>query len=663
MSAETIASRRFAQSWRGYDPAEVQQFLAQVSEVVRSLKERYERAEAARREAEQRASHPEMDEAALMAAVGEETAAILRSAKSAAAEITAKAQAAAEATVAAAEARAAQLVAEAESLLAARTAEADAAAAEIGEAAAADALRTREAAERHAREIEEEASRKCDEALESAQAMREKVLADLARRRKVASVQIEQLRAGRERLLEAYLVVRRTLDEVTSELQRADAEARAAAEAVGRQHSDDELAELHDPIWPPLEAAEGQAEAAIKPAQMAPHPAKTAEAGRAEAGRAEAGHAEEPKVAAPKAAQLASLPGEALLGPRDSVESVRILRQAPPEAAPEQPSGEGGSEGAGSAHVAAAENGDRTGQHDVQSLFARIRAGREEAATAARKALKEAPEGQEGSLGAAGGAAGSQEGAASTDGGEDGQGSPEGLFAERDKVLTRLEASLARRLKRVLQDEQNSLLDRLRSLKVPAVTANLLPSAEAHPDRFAEAGRPFLEEAARAGSELVGQAYGLGQVQAGLDAEALDDLAEELGKAITGPLRQRLELALASSSEEAAELADALASAYREWKTQRIEAAARDQVIAAFSQGAYLALPQGSLLRWVASRAPCPDCEDNALAGEQQKGEPWPTGQLHPPAHPGCSCALLLATSAASAGAATAPAKRAAPTR
>ena len=71
--------------------------------------------------------------------------------------------------------------------------------------------------------------------IQAAQDLRETILTDLARRRNLATVQIDQLRAGRERLLDAYLVVRRTLDEVTDELQRAGAEAKAAADAVGRQ--------------------------------------------------------------------------------------------------------------------------------------------------------------------------------------------------------------------------------------------------------------------------------------------------------------------------------------------------------------------------------------------------------------------------------------------
>jgi len=84
-----------------------------------------------------------------------------------------------------------------------------------------------------------EADRERRVALEQAQAARDRILADLARRRRVATVQIEQLRAGRERLLVSYGIVRRTLEEVSDEFQRADAEARAAAEEAGRDLAPD----------------------------------------------------------------------------------------------------------------------------------------------------------------------------------------------------------------------------------------------------------------------------------------------------------------------------------------------------------------------------------------------------------------------------------------
>ena len=70
-----------------------------------------------------------------------------------------------------------------------------------------------------------------------ARAVRERMLGDLARRRRAAQLQLEQLRVARERLVSAYEVVRRTLDEVTAELAAAEPEARLAAEAVARRMS------------------------------------------------------------------------------------------------------------------------------------------------------------------------------------------------------------------------------------------------------------------------------------------------------------------------------------------------------------------------------------------------------------------------------------------
>ncbi len=307
---------------------------------------------------------------------------------------------------------------------------------------------------------------------------------------------------------------------------------------------------------------------------------------------------------------------------------------------------------------------EAAGQRDVQGLFARIRASRTEAITTARKTLDPQDEPgpssaevvtDESAAGhgamtspAPGGAEAVAEEVPIVGSGDNGHGpvpdetgGDQEFFRRRDAITGRLESSLARKLKRALQDEQNSLLDRLRNLKVPATPANVLPNVEEHPDRFVDAGRPLLEEAARAGADLVAALWG-GTVPPNLALEGLDDLAEELGRAIAEPLRQRLEIAFQSMGEDNAELADALGAAYREWKTQRIEEAAHDEVTAAFSRGSYLAFANGTPLRWVAgsSDAPCPDCEDNALAGEQVKSEPWPTGQLYPPAHPGCRCAL-----------------------
>jgi hypothetical protein len=40
---------------------------------------------------------------------------------------------------------------------------------------------------------------------------------------------------------------------------------------------------------------------------------------------------------------------------------------------------------------------------------------------------------------------------------------------------------------------------------------------------------------------------------------------------------------------------------------------------------------------------PCPDADDNALAGPVAKGTPFPTGDRCSPAHPGCRCLVVPA--------------------
>src|SRR3954447_2083332 len=75
-----------------------------------------------------------------------------------------------------------------------------------------------------------------------AQKVRQRMLDDLSRRRKLLRQQIEQLQAGRDRLLAAYDVVRETLDVATEELHIALPEAKLAAETAALKDADDDQA-------------------------------------------------------------------------------------------------------------------------------------------------------------------------------------------------------------------------------------------------------------------------------------------------------------------------------------------------------------------------------------------------------------------------------------
>ena len=430
ISADLISGRRFAQTWRGYDPEEVKDFLAQVAEQVRTLRERIDIEISARRDADQRAMHPRIDEATLMSAVGDETAAILRSARTAASEIIAKAEANAESIVTAAESKSTDLLAHSEALSTRRAEESEVAANELWTKALADADELRQSAQQDAAAIVQDAAQKGQESIEAAEVVREKILTDLTRRRKLATVQIEQLRAGRERLLDAYLVVRRTLDEVTGELQRADAEARAAAVAVGRMDRDEQTGELVDlrreDHWDSV-AAFGGAEVvaqtgdqkttaetpvvlAPKVSQMTPAPAVASAAPTAASAPSSVVTAPPPVVTPPPAAVTAPPPkvaaeaaptgdNTAVVSQADAIESVRIVRAEPDSAggltvaareAVAPPKAERATEQEPAAAVGEDEaDGEENQGKDVQGLFARLRENRDQATRAARKTLRD----------------------------------------------------------------------------------------------------------------------------------------------------------------------------------------------------------------------------------------------------------------------------------
>lgn len=748
LSPSDIARRTFDVARRGYEQQEVRGFLHEVSALVErlvrtetELRERAERAEARLSTAEK------PDEAMLLEVLGEETTRVLTSAREAAAEIRVKAEEAAarliaDATGEAAETRA-SAARDADSLLAAargeadqlleqarteldrRSAEAEEAAGRIraeGEAEA-EALREQgRAALAEARaegEADREASRQEGRRMVAeAQAVRERVLRDLAVRRKRSRQQVEKLNAGRERLLEAYDVVRRTVDEATSELSTALVDARIAADAAARrveeepeptlQQLDEEVANAGLVDLPIADLQEGILE---EPGPSAP----------SEAGADDATHealdddtpgpfsGEVPAMEpAPAGAAEADAPPRVIeidhgrgrkrrkkgfdglppaeltvVEPPAAVEGVRILAEpaaaepaaseteAPePEQTPEaeagaaavaepEPEAEVEAEPEGEAEPDAGSEGEAeatgageapTPTRDSKAIFARLRADQDEPGATAASETEAAPETE--ATAAAAPEPASETGAApeSEPGAEepapsevaepveaeaaDASNLEEARpFAARASALDSVAKDLSRRLKRALADEQNEVLDLLRRAK-PKGVDDLLPDPDEHAGRWADAAADPLREAAEAGADWSGGT-----------PSSPADLADELARSLTAPLRERMDRTFAASDGNLDEVADRVRALYREWKGKRLADTTSHYAAAAYARGVFDGISVGGAVHWVVDPAagPCPDCDDNVLAGTITKGEEFPTGNVNAPAHPGCHCLVLPA--------------------
>ncbi len=598
LSPDEIVQRTFTTSFRGYTEAEVRAFLKRVSEELIITRDREAELLGAIDSLEEQIRAPRpLNEPEMLDALGAETTRLLRSAREAADEIRTKAEERGAHLLEEARAVSERIGSEAEEFSRSRTdeavasaaamiAEADTRAAEIRSAMEAYSEEQRARAEREAEELVEAARHQGREMLDEAKATRERVLADLLRRRTLLQAQIEELRGGRDNLLDAYRVVKRTFLEATNAL--AQVEARAAADRAARHASPGEAGQLDASIE--VDAVDATIDA-------------------------DAGAAEDERTASETA-------------------------------------------GTGSARPVGSGDPDATDPSlaDVDSLFARIRAGHAEAAIEPAAAPSErgpdetdaVPAGSGGPETVVDAAAAEPEALETEAPGTNGTGvSAEPAVAkaavfvvssaldawrsQRSTALDPLLLTLAKRAKRAAQDNQNALLDAVRRHKGRPTAAQVLtPEAD------------VLTAWAEVLKEATDEAYGAGRAAAGGETARADDtLTREAAATIVLPVRERIASAIdAGEDGDTGGLVERIGARFREWKNQSLEESLFDALTVAWARGVYDASPDGTVFRWVpVKEGRCADCDDNGLE-PTVKGATFPTGQTHPPAHPGCRCLL-----------------------
>ncbi|MEK7295482.1 MAG: DivIVA domain-containing protein [Actinomycetota bacterium] len=216
----------------------------------------------------------------------------------------------------------------------------------------------------------------------------------------------------------------------------------------------------------------------------------------------------------------------------------------------------------------------------------------------------------------------------------------ESLFVRRTEALDPLIITMTRKAKRVLADEENSILTYLEGKKAVVALERVLPESSIQTQQYVEALTEDILSAAMSGAKSLSSSMKADLRKKISNASVMQVLAKSIDDNIVRPLRDRIQRCVVQSDGNRDEMSSLVRSAYREWKIQRIDTQIPDLACLAYSRGAYLVLDSGTPVCWMVdpNGPACADAEDNALAGATPLGTEFPTGNLHPTAHAGCRC-------------------------
>ena len=594
-----LESRSFSIMRRGFDPTEVRSQLQAAASEIRRL-QRLCNELSGRLTESQQAGRGDTDARRVTEMLGVEVSSVLEAAHNAAASRIERAESEAEAM--SHEARAAV-----ESVLADATAQST----ELVVSARLEAEEIVEESRNHGREMVHEA-----------QMVRERMLRDLARKRQSGRTQIEQLRAGRDRLLDALTTVQTSLDTAIEDLVTSVPEARTAANRAGLRISS-EPTPTTDDLEAEIEAGRLVGHPLVADSPLPGPISDTFTTGEMEAldhldalsVNTEETAADE--STADESAELSQPEAEPEHEPRSEVEAEAEAEiEAEGEAEAEiETEGEAESE---SESVSETDSDDLP--RNARDVFSRLRSSRaatesgsSRAATESESAPEQVAEPPQSSKSEASG---------------DPEPTADAMADSNGAVRKRAADAAARAMKKVLVEEQGSLLDGIRCSGAVAMTS--FDEETSHNASYDEAAIPALRE----------QCVSLG----GPTELDLTPALANIHVIALEPVRRRL-ANIAEQFDGEEELSDAVRALYREARSRHLNHAASAASVAV---DGLVKIDKGHqdktnrTVRWVVNAdGSCgADCADNALAGEVVAGDKFPTGDRFPPAHPMCTCQL-----------------------
>ena len=218
----------------------------------------------------------------------------------------------------------------------------------------------------------------------------------------------------------------------------------------------------------------------------------------------------------------------------------------------------------------------------------------------------------------------------------------QGVFDHRDEVLEPILVLLTRKMKRVLADEENSMLTYLQVKKSVVALEKVLPASDEHLQMYVEALAEDVISAAMAGAQSLSKSLKADLRKRVTRSAVMQVVSRTMDESTIRPLREKIQRAVEQSNGDKDEMSNLIRSVYREMKMQRVEQQVSDIARMAYSRGAYLVLDQGTQVCWMVdpNGPSCADAEDNSLAGSTDLGSEFPTGHVHPTAHAGCRCLI-----------------------
>ena len=211
-------------------------------------------------------------------------------------------------------------------------------------------------------------------------------------------------------------------------------------------------------------------------------------------------------------------------------------------------------------------------------------------------------------------------------------------FDRRSEALAPLVTKMSRKMKRVLADEENEVLEYLRAKKPVMKIESMCGRIDAHVAKYVDAITDEVLEAAKSGASGVsGDAK-----KTPAKSDVVPAVADTLKTLLVAPLRERLSAAVAAHAADKEGAAKAIRGVYRQWKSTNIDEHVDDVACLAYGRGMYVTFVPGTQVCWMVdpNGPACADAEDNSLAGCVVLGNEFPTGHAAPLAHAGCRCLL-----------------------